>query len=187
MSLFLKRSTVSRSPPGRGACRAGQFLLPPLQIPGILAVLFPDAFHLDERCSPLAQAPAWWRGGNHPEAVGCRRLRDTQGAERPLIPKGDGNPGVGGVSAPAPPLGRHHVGGARDAVGANSEIPGAREAGDDPALRRVHHGDAEGELSESPLWMRMDCRDRRWRFLASESRMDCGMLTLSVGYQPTLL
>src|SRR5262249_35002921 len=64
ISLFLKRSTVSRLPPCRGPCRAGQFLLPRLQIPGILAVLFPYKMQLDERCSPLVQAPAWWRGGH---------------------------------------------------------------------------------------------------------------------------
>jgi hypothetical protein len=58
VAFVLNCSGVFPMAPGEGPCRAGHFLLPPLPIPAILAVHFPSPCHLDERCSPLAQARA---------------------------------------------------------------------------------------------------------------------------------
>jgi hypothetical protein len=65
MFFVLKRvPRLSHRPHRQGACRAGQFLLLRLPIPGILAVHFPERPHRDERCSPVAHAPEPWRVGD---------------------------------------------------------------------------------------------------------------------------
>ena len=62
ISFLLKPFRPLLRRPCHGPCSPVQFLLPLLQIPGILAVLFPYRPHRDECCSPVAQRPDWWRG-----------------------------------------------------------------------------------------------------------------------------